>query len=74
MRERLIGIDAGGTMTKVVLLDGLGNELACERRPNVMLMPHEGWTERDPDAMWNAACVALRTLMETGSIPPILLP
>jgi L-xylulokinase len=70
MRERLIGIDAGGTMTKVVLLDGLGNELACERRPNVMLMPHEGWTERDPDAMWNAACDALRTLMETTGVDP----
>lgn len=70
MRERLIGIDAGGTMTKVVLFDAQGNELACERRPNDMLMPHEGWTERDPDAMWNGTCDALRTLLETSGVDP----
>ncbi|MDO6966907.1 FGGY-family carbohydrate kinase [Rhizobium alvei] len=70
MRERLIGIDAGGTMTKVVLLDAFGNELACERRPNIMLMPREGWTERDPDAMWAAACDALQSLMMKTGVDP----
>jgi L-xylulokinase len=70
MRERLIGIDAGGTMTKVVLFDGRGNELACERRPNVMLLPQEGWTERDAEGMWRATCESLRALMEkTGTDP-----
>lgn len=68
MRERLIGIDAGGTMTKVVLFDMAGNELACERQPNVMLMPQPGWTERDADSMWKATCLSLRTLLEkTGT-------
>ena len=70
MRERLIGIDAGGTMTKVVLFDVAGNELACERRPNVMLMPRDGWTERDADGMWRATCDSLRALLEkTGTDP-----
>lgn len=70
MRERLIGIDAGGTMTKVVLFDMAGNELASERRANVMLLPQEGWTERDPDAMWRAACESVRMLLEkTGTDP-----
>lgn len=70
MRERLIGIDAGGTMTKVVLFDMAGNELACERQPNVMLMPEQGWTERDADRMWQATCLSLRTLLEkTGTDP-----
>ena len=68
MRERLIGIDAGGTMTKVVLFDLQGNELGCERQPNVMLMPHAGWTERDADRMWAAACQSIRALLEnTGT-------
>lgn len=70
MRERLIGIDAGGTMTKVVLFDVKGNELACERRPNIMLLPNEGWTERDADGMWRATCESLQALLEkTGTNP-----
>ena len=74
MRERLIGIDAGGTMTKVVLFDVRGNEIACERRPNIMLIPHQGWTERDADGMWRAACEALGALLEkTGTDPADVL-
>ncbi|MEI7599111.1 MAG: FGGY-family carbohydrate kinase [Aestuariivirga sp.] len=70
MRERLIGIDAGGTMTKVVLFDVAGNEIACERQPNVMLLPEQGWTERDADHMWAATCLSIRTLLDrTGTNP-----
>ncbi len=70
MRERLIGIDAGGTMTKVVLFDLAGNELGCERQPNIMLLPHQGWTERDPERMWSATCLSIRNLLEkTGTDP-----
>lgn len=68
MATKLIGIDAGGTMTKVALFDLSGAEIACERRANIMLFPHAGWTERDPDAMWRATCEATRALMErTGT-------
>ncbi len=70
MRERLIGIDAGGTMTKVVLFDLGGNELACERQPNNMLMPHAGWTERDAEGMWSATCRSLRALLENTNTAP----
>ena len=74
MRERLIGIDAGGTMTKVRLFDLAGNELACERQPNVMLMPEQGWTERDAEGMWQAACLSIRSLLEnTGTDPGDIL-
>jgi L-xylulokinase len=64
MRERLIGIDAGGTMTKVVLFDMQGNELGCERQPNHMLMPYPGWTERDAEQMWFATCLSIQALLE----------
>jgi L-xylulokinase len=70
MRERLIGIDAGGTMTKVVLFDLHGNELGCERQPNHMLMPHAGWTERDAEAMWSATCKSVRALLESTKTSP----
>jgi L-xylulokinase len=70
MRERLIGIDAGGTMTKVVLFDVHGNELGCERQPNHMLMPHPGWTERDAEQMWAATCRSIRSLLEKTQTDP----
>jgi len=70
MQERLIGIDAGGTMTKVALFDGEGRELASEHRPNKMFFPQPGRTERDPDAMWQATCEAIRlVLTRTGTRP-----
>jgi L-xylulokinase len=70
MRERLIGIDAGGTMTKAALFDVAGHELASERRANQMLFPAPGHTERDPDRMWKAACEAVASLLErTGTAP-----
>ena len=65
MRERIIGIDAGGTMTKAALFDSAGQELACERRPNRMLFPKPGHTERDPEGMWEAAAKAVHALLET---------
>lgn len=70
MRERLIGIDAGGTMTKAALFDLDGRELACERRPNQMLFPAAGHTERDPERMWTAACESIASVLEvTGTSP-----
>ncbi len=70
MKERLVGIDAGGTMTKVVLFDLQGNELACERQPNNVLIPHAGWIERDGEAMWQAVCISLKTLLEKTKTDP----
>lgn len=70
MVARLLGIDSGGTMTKVALFDDVGNEIACEHSPNRIQFPHAGWTERDPDGMWRAACEGIRTLLErTGTSP-----
>ncbi|PYB71167.1 FGGY-family carbohydrate kinase [Rhizobium wuzhouense] len=74
MRKRLMGIDAGGTMTKVVLFDLHGNEVGSERRTNVMLLPQEGWTERDAEKMWEAACECIGILLEkTGTDPADIL-
>ena len=70
MAERLIGMDSGGTMTKVGLYDLDGTELAVESRPNEMTFPAPGHTERDPEHMWQAGCEAMRHLLErTGTSP-----
>ena len=63
MKDCVIGIDAGGTMTKAALFDLSGRELACARRKNVMEFPKSGWTERDPDRMWRAAAESIREVL-----------
>lgn len=63
MADCVVGIDAGGTMTKAALFDLSGRELACARRKNVMSFPYSGWTERDPDRMWHAAAEAVRDVL-----------
>ncbi|MCB6178562.1 carbohydrate kinase [Rhodobacter sp. Har01] len=74
MGSCVIGIDAGGTMTKAALFDLTGRELACARSRNVMLFPRDGWTERDADAMWRAATDAVRhVLAESGTAPADVL-
>jgi len=70
MKNCVIGIDAGGTMTKAALFDLSGRELACARRKNVMAFPHPGWTERDPCGMWDAAVEAVREALALAGRAP----
>lgn len=74
MGDCVIGIDAGGTMTKAALFDLAGRELACARSRNVTTFPQLGWTERDPDAMWRAAARAIsQVLAQSGTDPADVL-
>ena len=70
MSGYFVGIDSGGTMTKIALFDCAGTEIAVEVAPNEMILPHPGWTERDADAMWQAACAGIRALLERGDVSP----
>ncbi|MGV8952422.1 MAG: FGGY-family carbohydrate kinase [Cypionkella sp.] len=70
MKNCVIGIDAGGTMTKAALFDFSGKELACARRKNVMAFPHSGWTERDPEVMWTAAVESIREVLSLAKRDP----
>jgi len=70
MGQYVIGIDAGGTMTKAALFDMDGVEIACAHSRNVMQAPHPGWTERDPEEMWQAATLAVRQVIECSGVSP----
>lgn len=70
MSGYFVGIDSGGTMTKVALFDCSGAEIAVEVASNEMILPHPGWTERDAEVMWQAACTGIRTLLERNHILP----
>ena len=63
MAQYLLGLDAGSTMSKVVLFDRVGNELGAARRRNPILFPAPGHTERDPQAMWRDVADAVRELL-----------
>lgn len=68
MSKCIVGIDAGGTMTKAALFDLEGRELACSRSANVTIHSHPGWSERDAEVMWNAAANSVRqVLQESGT-------
>ena len=70
IRARLVSIDSGGTMTKAAIFDPDGNELACVCYPNSISYPRAGHTERDPDAMWRAACAAIKGVLEATATEP----
>ncbi len=68
MGAYVIGIDAGGTMTKAALFDEDGRELACARSRNVVHFPRQGWTERDAGVMWRAAASSVRQVMADAGV------
>lgn len=70
MPTYLLGLDAGSTMTKAVLFDLQGHEIAAERRRNPILFPQPGHTERDPLRMWRDAADAIRTLLASAAVDP----
>ncbi len=49
----LLGIDKGTSVTKAVLFDLQGNELAQAQAPINNLAPRTGWQEEDPQESWD---------------------
>jgi L-xylulokinase len=56
----LLGIDNGLTVTKAVIFDGDGTQLAVARRRVPQSMPHPRWVERDMAGLWRATADAVR--------------
>ncbi len=65
-----LGIDAGGTMTKVAAFDTSGAQVAVALSPNSMILPKPGWTERDAEGMWFAACEGIQKVLQHPKISP----
>ena len=67
MGKYLLGIDNGGTLTKSVLYDLTGNEIAAATVEVPMITPQAGFTERDMEILWAANCKAIQeTLKKSG--------
>ncbi|CCV05568.1 Carbohydrate kinase FGGY [Mesorhizobium metallidurans STM 2683] len=55
----LLGIDNGLTVTKAVIFDADGSQLAVARRRVPQSMPHARWVERDMAGLWQATAEAI---------------
>ncbi len=65
----LLGIDCGGTTTKVVLFAVDGTLVASAGRPIASLTPHPGWSERDAGALWLDTAALIREVLATSGVP-----
>jgi L-xylulokinase len=69
MDNYFLGIDNGGSVTKAVLFDALGNEIASASAKVPMLRPAPGFTERDMEALWQANVEVIRRAVQEAAIP-----
>jgi sugar (pentulose or hexulose) kinase len=59
----LLGIDKGTSVTKAVLFDADGNEIASSQAPIRTLAPHAGWQEEDPAEAWQTLKRVIREVV-----------
>ena len=64
----LAGIDAGTTRVRAIIFDVRGRQVAEGSVPTPTVTPRPGWTEYDPEAIWQAAATALRQAI--AAAPP----
>lgn len=65
----LLGIDSGLTVTKAVLFDVDGSQIAVSRRRIAQSMPQPHHIERDMNAFWTATADAIREVIQKSGRP-----
>jgi L-xylulokinase len=65
----LLGIDNGLTVTKAVIFDVDGSQLAVARRRVPQSMSHPRWVERDMAGLWQATAEAIREAISLSDRP-----
>ena len=68
MNNYLLGIDNGGSVTKAVIFDAQGREIASSSAKVPMLRPQPGFTERDMDALWQANLEMIRNVLQASGV------
>ncbi len=56
----MIGVDFGTTQIRALVVTTEGEVIATGSAPTPIDQPRPGWAEHDPEALWQAACGALR--------------
>lgn len=68
--DRILAIDNGLTVTKAVLFDLNGAQIAVSRRNVAQLKPAPRRVERDMTALWDQTAAAIRDVLETSATDP----
>ena len=59
-----LGLDLGTSAVKALLVDAEGQAIANHSAPLSVNRPHQGWSEQDPEAWWQAADLAVRRIKQ----------
>lgn len=68
MAGYLLGIDHGGSVSKVALFDTEGHEIAVAFRFVELIQPFQGWNERDANKMWADTCEMIQEIISKSGI------
>jgi len=63
----ILSIDIGTSATKALLFDADVNQVAVARKHYPIHAPHRGWSEQEPEVIFNAVLEAVREI--TNSLP-----
>lgn len=66
----LMGIDNGGTFSKVAIFDENGKQISVSSEPTVTITPKSGYTEKNMDELWDVNVAAIRKAIEKSKINP----
>lgn len=65
-----LGVDNGGTMTKAVVFDSVGNTIFSASNKTPLLIPKNGYNERNMMILWIKTTDAIRRAIEGSKINP----
>lgn len=70
MKQYVMGLDNGGTVTKAALFDLEGHEICVVSQKTQVLAPAPGYNERDMETVWEANCRCIREILKKSCVLP----
>ena len=70
MNSFFLGVDNGGSVTKAVIFDAQGKEIAAASVKVPMIRPRPGFTERDMEILWQASLEVIRNAVSDAGTDP----
>src|ERR687884_1303417 len=67
-RAYYLGIDAGTSGLKALVIDGHGHAVAQAMASYTLRTARPGWVEGDPEEWWSALCAATRQALAAAGI------
>ena len=59
----LVGVDAGTTNTKAIVVDAAGSVIAVASEPTPIAYPRPEWAEYDGESLWQSSARAIRAAL-----------